>query len=394
MYSKFAFLLCFFATGLNGQTQFAGPITATSGSTGTLIPYDWAENRFVLQSWDAAVSNVDSGGSARARYLWTGDSWSADGAQQLRAYFNKIYPDGGEGFKDLSPIVAGQGFNGSLTQTGTWTNAINNWTGAFGPGSTLSTTSDTATPASATVNFSNPTQTVSVWYIKQPTGGTFNWRRTASGATSGYTAQSTVGPANTLGTLAISVGGNSITSVDLQLASGTVQFVGIVSDSGTAGIIMHNIGRPGTMASDFFGADAALWQAEVAALAPNVVILEFGVNEIIQNKTPAQQITAIAGLVARINAAVPDAGIILVPPAHISDSYGTTYKIADFVNAQEAYARSAGLGFFSMYKILTPYDSPFAGGRQLWNNDDHYSTRGARVVMNVLGNWMMLGARH
>lgn len=391
--------LALIAFTASGQTKFTGPITSSNGTGSSLNTYDWAEGRFpALQSWDAAIANVDSlGSTARAKVLWIGDSWSADGAEQLRYALQKNYPDGGYGFRNMEATATGQGFPGSVVRGGVWTDTQDSWTGSFGPGSTITSSSDTT--ATATYNITSPCQSVTIFYINQTSGGSFQYRRTASGTTGAFTTQNTTGTNNTLGSITVSSGSPAISSVDIQMISGNVKIVGVYIDAGGPGITVNNIGRAGSKASSYAAADVALWELEIAAIGANLVIIEFGANELLQQNTssrnaPADQIAAITTLVSWIQATIPDAGIILVPQAHIADSLGSPYKLKDYVNAQEAYAAANGLGFFSMYKILTPYDSPYAGGRQLWNNNYHYSQRGARLCMNVLGSWMMVASRH
>jgi len=388
--------LTLIAFAASGQTKFTGPITSSNGTGSSLTTYDWAEGRFpALQSWDAAIANVDSlGSTARAKVLWIGDSWSPDGSEQLRYALQKNYPDGGYGFRNMEATVAGQGFPGSVIRVGVWTDTQDSWTGSFGPGSTITSSSDTT--ATATYNITSPCQSVTIFYINQTSGGSFQYRRTASGTTGAFTSQNTTGTNNTLGSVTVSSGSPAISSVDIQMISGNVKIVGVYIDAGGPGITVSNIGRAGSKASSYAAADVALWESEIAAIGANLVIIEFGANELLQNNTPASQIAAITTLVSWIQATIPDAGILLVPQAHISDALGTAgYKLKDFVNAQEAYAAANGLGFFSMYKILTPYDSPNIARRdQLWYGNYHYSQRGARLCMNVLGSWMMMASRH
>jgi hypothetical protein len=183
-----------------------------------------------------------------------------------------------------------------------------------------------------------------------------------------------------------------MTSFDIQMVSGTVILAGVNMDTGLPGSVIQDVSRPGSTACQWAGADSALWSSYITTLAPHVVFIEFAVNELIGNQSPAAQGACLTTLISRVRAAVPGVGIMLLPPAHITDTFGKAYLMSDYVDYQAVLARQQNTAFFCLYKLITPYDDPNTGTLQLWANPDHLSSRGAHVAMKYLRSLMTFGA--
>lgn len=384
------------------SAQFTRPLYPVNATSGTLPEHaGLAENRsLAMRSWDSKVAfltdeiaTLSTSSSGQPTVLYIGDSWSFLAEELKNALQSGNYGNGGFGFARLGPSDFPGYFTGSVTQTGAWSNLYDQYgTTAFGPGGVTTSSSDSTTPANVNVAFPVTQQYIKILYTNAASGGSFRYRINAGA----WTVQSTAGTAGTLGTVSIATGSSAITTMDVQMVSGTVNFAGFASATGTAAPTLHNIGRAGAKASDFASMNATLWQSEIAVLNPDIAIIQFGVNELLGNVSPASQLASMGTLISELRAVRPDIGIVLMPPAQIDVAAVNAggYVMADYVNAQATYARANGYGFFCMYKMVTPFNDANASARASWTNFDHITPRMARTVASSLASWMMIGARH
>jgi len=151
-----------------------------------------------------------------------------------------------------------------------------------------------------------------------------------------------------------------------------------------AGVRLQKIGTSGATASYYSVVNAANWETGIASLSPSLVVLMFGANELQQNITPAAQASSLATIIANIQAAAPNADVILIPPVDIGVT--GTYTVSAYAAAQQALAQSLGIGFMSMIS-----GSVYAGSnaRGLFNTDKiHFTATGGKVFANGLLRWL------
>jgi lysophospholipase L1-like esterase len=111
----------------------------------------------------------------------------------------------------------------------------------------------------------------------------------------------------------------------------------------------------------------------------------FAANELQENITPATQVSSLTAIIANIQAAAPNADIILIPPVDIGVT--GTYTVSAYAAAQLALAQSLGIGFMSMDKRFGLY--PGSSARGLFNTDKiHLTATGGKVFANGLLRWL------
>src|ERR1039458_3023993 len=93
-----------------------------------------------------------------------------------------------------------------------------------------------------------------------------------------------------------------------------VTLLGIEANNTPQGIRVERIGHPGAQASLYAGVNPAFWKAEIAQINPDLVILPFGINELLNNAAPAAQSSALTTIINNIWAADPTCAILLFPP--------------------------------------------------------------------------------
>ena len=167
--------------------------------------------------------------------------------------------------------------------------------------------------------------------------------------------------------------------------SAGVTLMGAEANLDAAGVRLQKIGTSGATASYYSVVNAANWETGIASLSPSLVVLMFGANELQQNITPAAQASSLATIIANIQAAAPNADVILIPPVDIGVT--GTYTVSAYAAAQQALAQSLGIGFMSMDKRFGLYAGSNARG--LFNTDKiHFTATGGKVFANGLLRWL------
>jgi len=164
----------------------------------------------------------------------------------------------------------------------------------------------------------------------------------------------------------------------------SLTLLGVDAQNSTAGVRLHRLANPGATAANYAAVNASMWQAALTALNPNVVVFQFGVNELLANATPASQSTALATLATWARTAMPYADILFVPPVRVGAT--GTYTIDDYATAQKALADSAGYAYYSSINSIGTYSDGNARG--LYANTTHLNSSGGGVVGNNLYRWL------
>lgn len=314
----------------------AGGGGAPAWSSVTAKP-DWLVDREVsLRKWYAALANRHY---SPAKIAVIGDSLSEGvGASvfgrawvpQTLARLRNRFP--------VSGVAGGQGFVASWDNPGygggapSYTYPVGQNSGSYSQTQGFAMKSNTLVATGDQMNYTFVGTSVHVWYIKQTTGGTF------SVTIDGTVVQSSVVTAGTLGgavwtSAALTPGTHTILVTRIAGGGGgTILFNGfrIFNGDESAGIQMFNGGQSGLTSGNFLtnATNADSWAPWLTTIAPQLVILELGLNDWAQNVAMATFQSNMASLLSTIRtAAGTDPSIIIyaATEANYDPSYTQTF---------------------------------------------------------------------
>jgi lysophospholipase L1-like esterase len=331
---------------------------------------------YFLRDWTAQVGKILNGTTTQAVVAWIGDSWASQAniTAPLTAFLQNLFGNAGPGYISAN--------DATVTPTGIVRTVLGTW--AHGSGVTASgasmtdmTSTDVATPA--TIQIVATATDFVVHYLKQPNGGSFTWKIDGGAPTTIATANASI-LAST-----VTIGGLSNASHTLLLTVTVAGAAGVTIDGvdcriAVAGVRVHNLGFTGTSTTEWAGVTAAPWQGALLALAPNVVGIMLGVNDLAANLTPAAYTANLTTIITRVRAVLPTCDILLAIPSDIGIS--GTYTMADYAQAMQALAWANGYGFVNSYKWLGPYAT--ANTRGLYSNTTHVNAAGGYVLAELL----------
>ena len=155
------------------------------------------------------------------------------------------------------------------------------------------------------------------------------------------------------------------------------------------GASVHGVAAPGAQAATYLGLPSTSWQTAMKSLDPNVVVLQFGVNELAGNVTPVSQISNFTTLIGWIHTACPRADIVLITPADIGIT-GTYGPMANYAAAQFGMAQANGYGWINLTKELGP---TWATGnlRGIWLNTSHPNVYGGQLIADAVNAFLTRG---
>ncbi|MBI5282987.1 MAG: hypothetical protein HY858_14980 [Candidatus Solibacter usitatus] len=251
------------------------------------------------------------GGTEPLRVLQFGDSHSAsdDWPGELRLRFQQKFGDGGAGF-----VQAGRPFAGfrRLEAKGTMSRGwkaegllAREGDGLYGLGGVSVATQH----AGETVTLEAEGETLEIYYLRQPGGGTFvvedndavlETVRTEGEAGPGYYRRE------------LAAGGHRLVLRTLEALP--VRVFGWVLEK-RGGMTWETLGINGAQAELLLGWDEQLWKSHLERRNPALVVLAYGTNEARRSDWSYDGYrSALAQVVRRIRAAAPAASILMVGP--------------------------------------------------------------------------------
>lgn len=341
---------------------------------------------FSLRDWRGAVAKAALAVSGvQPTILSLGDSWEDRNSihTPFRVGIQARHGDGGPGWVDFFSTDANSAYNDgwTLTKAGTWTGQD---AGATAAGLSLShmSTTDIATPAKLTLASTGVINKIVLQYKKVVGGGTFRWR-VDGGAWTTVDTDAAVG----IGLVTISGLSSATHTIEAECTVAGSQGLTLIGASLTRsgnGAIVHKAGNASTKASEWVAVDAVLWEAGVAALAPNLVTILLGTNDKTLNVLPDTFATDLTTLIGRIRVAVPLADIMLMSPADSGDT--ATYLTQSYEAAMRSVAAANGCAYLSIYHHFGP--NADAISRDLMDalgvgNSRHVTTNGGAVIANM-----------
>lgn len=251
---------------------------------------------FIGDSWVRGSGLPALGDASRERYFMP----------RLTAALQRCYGDAGGGWCGLSYPNAADRRGGSANSNRLYQAGIGSWSTHANRRPVPDLCTSASSVAGDTIRVTNttgPTSGVKLHYIP---GGTIDYRWNEGAWTRLELDERAGAPVVALTGFPLRGGW----TLDLRVASGAVELAGIAHDSGTPGIVVHNLGAGGSSAQHWHAVDADQWRAAIASFGFDTVLTLFGTNDQ-KLITPEDHRRCLAGLVRALRLAVPNADIAL-----------------------------------------------------------------------------------
>lgn len=340
-----------------------------------------------LAALHGALERARDGGRARIT-IWGASHVASDQYPgMLRTALQRRYGDGGPGLVlPASPFSLYAHTDVRVARAGAWralrVRGSRRERDAYGP---FGVALESSRPARARAELVRGTvERAVVYFLRQPGGGTLELTLHPSGErrivrTDGPRAAETV-----------EVRG-SIRSVELRArGDGPLRIFG-VSLERDRGVIVDSLGIPGSRLRDRLPWDDALLRPQLAALAPDLIVLAYGTNETGARRSLARVRSEADEAVRRARALSPNASCLLIGPSdwpvRTSDgAWIARERTSAIVALQRELAREHGCGFFDLVALQGgPRSMPrwVEAGLAL---DDyvHFTDEGHRLIARAL----------
>ena len=162
---------------------------------------------------------------------------------------------------------------------------------------------------------------------------------------------------------------SSVSSVDIEVVSGTPALFGLDVQKATKGIRWNKLGGTGTRAAQWAGVDANQWKAGIAALAPKLAIIMHGTNDQ-ASYSPAEHGIYLQTIISRLREVDPLMDILLIAPCENGRS--NTWPMGEYAKVQRALAVTNKCAFMDLQNYFG-------------DSFSQYSSVSARPWMNVDG---------
>ena len=178
---------------------------------------------------------------------------------------------------------------------------------------------------------------------------------------------------------------------------------GVVIETGRGGVIWDAIGIVGARAVHLNNYDEAHLKRQLERRNPNLVVLQFGLNEAQMPSMPGKAFRRrLAGVIKKLRQAVPDASCLVVGPYDNATFEGGRLKtkpiIPKLVAAQRQVALEAGCAFWDSFEAMGGKDSLSGWYRnkpRLISGDlTHLTRAGAEVFAKMLYTTLIEAYQH
>jgi len=175
---------------------------------------------------------------------------------------------------------------------------------------------------------------------------------------------------------------------------GPVRILGMVLERDEPGVVVDAMGIPGSRAADQLPGDPVLHRAHLRMRDPDLVVLAWGTNEVLDRPVPITTYEAdLRQMISRIRTAVPGASCLLVGPSdrpEVADD-GTVAvrpRAARVIEVQRRLAAESGCGFFDLVRLQGGHGAMarWVDHRPAMGRDDHthFTRRGYERVAELL----------
>lgn len=355
---------------IEAATSIASSFPATDVIYGTHLLRDWGAQL-------AKIQQAETGEQAVVAFI--GDSW-VDNALiwgPLKTALQGLYGNAGVGYAAASALITAP--TGVVRATaGTWATRDNTeHPPGYGVDIASTSSTDVATPASKA--WTATLTDARLLYLVQPDGGSFRWRVDAGA----WTTVDTDGTL-ALGTVDIPPQSNASHTMTVEVTVAGVAGVEIMGCDlkilGANGVRLHKLGNGGAAAVQYEEADEDIWNAGLAALAPNLVILLLGTNDHSAEIVPADFYDQMNVITDRIRAARANTDILLLSPT--GNNLSKTYELSDYVTKLRLLAVTESFAMVDAYQLMPSYT--IGNSRGMYASGTHLNASGGQYVANPL----------
>jgi len=336
--------------------------------------------------------------AAIARILHYGDSLLAVDlvASTLRRQMQDAFGDAGHGWMPIANPTPGY-FHNDVSRRASTEWMISRVVGPFTPdgfyglggfsfiGTSRASWSRFATPSKGT--FGRSVSRFGVQYLAQPGGGEFevvidgNEKETISTAAEA--------PKLVNWEKKVPDGEHSF---EVRVLKGPVRAFGTWMDRDVPGVILDSAGIQGARLRFLDQANDEHWAEALQQRAPDLVIMEFGLNEAADDFAyPMDRYRETAlKVLEQVRAAVPNASCLMVSPNDVAIKRGTdltTRPVVPYlVKAQREVSEKAGCAFFDVYQAMGGWGSMATWIRRGLGGPDY--THPTTIGADQLGTWL------
>jgi len=281
----------------------------------------------------------------------------------LRHYLQARFGDGGPGFVAVVPLWRWHRHGAvRVTATKHWRvehaqRKTGKLDGRYGLlGASVHSGNKRAKTTVAARKGATPVDSVELWYLAQPDGGT--------------AAVSVNGQSMTLDTGSpefspayLAAEGFAPGPVALTIkptGDGEVRLFGAVLERAGPGVVVDALGIGGTRAANMVLWDPPVWRDNLQRRDPALWVLAYGANESVDEDEPIATYRAnLEDVMARLAAAAPEASCLLVGPVDFqrevtepAPAWVERERCTDIIQVQREVAAAAGCGFFDAKAMM------------------------------------------
>ena len=335
----------------------------------------------------AKLSLLESGStSTLANVLVHGDSYCdaiVHWLQKVTQKWMALFGNGGPGFSEVGswdPSTMAPQMGGcadtALMAAGTFTGTMN-FNGGVWPPAANSCSNLVARWAafatSGTLTWAVPVGLASVRlaYRTFSGGGTFSWALNG-GSSNNVSTDAAEG----VGYITITPPTGSTQNLVLTVPSNTY-IIGLICKN-ASGVCVHKAAQSGGMASNWTTyVRQAAYQSLVTEIAPDLLVLSFTTNEMMNGVPPPTMIANYQTIVSLVRAVRPLCDVLLIqPPETGVSTLGRAYTWAQYDAAVRACAVANGYAYLGVGSFFGPYAANFTDGRNLFSADSGGGTYG------------------
>lgn len=313
-----------------------------------------------------------------------GDSWTHNADRWCRPVARSLiaqYGDAGSGWVGFGNLT-GVFLNGNIDTakvttvfSGVWDNSV--YYTSVSPD--LGEASTATAGAKITVTGQAGTSAIRLFYIGA--AGVIRYRFDAGAWTNIDTTGSGL-----LDSLLVGVPVTAFT-LEIENVSGVTTLCGLDIQKTTNGVRWHKLGATGSNSAHWGAVDAAQWQAGIADLSPNLVVIMHGTNDQSGAPLPSVFATRIEAIIDRVRAAVPTSDILIVMPCE--NGRVNAVPMSDYAAAAYEVAAANRCAFMDLQYLFGESFSEYASGSgRPWFNADlihpEPSTGGRAIVDGVV----------
>lgn len=364
----------------------------SSGSAGAAGPTVDPANVRALEGWFRTLG----GKEAPSRIAWWGDSaivgdgYTGRVRERLQAELGR----GGPGFMLAAPTFDGYLRDGVRMKRQGWeafaviSGAVK--AGNYGYGGVIATSFG---GASSTFETDRPVSAVAVHYQAVPKGGKLELYVDGATKASAVLDTSSSATQDEVWRPALA---KPATSVKLRAGGGgVVKVYGVALESGAPGVVLDALGILGIRARRWLNADADHLKGQLAQRDPDLLVLNFGGNERVDEGLSVKAHTDdMTKALAALRAGAPKAACLIVGPlAHGTPGGGAKLDPAldTIYEAQRKVAKDQGCAFFDTLAAMGGAKAPKVWHGKKWLSGDyaHLTPKGHEHLGDVMADWLL-----